>query len=61
VGDLEQVETVWLLAQAYDQLGEVAAACNEIREFHRLDPPGITPWAVKAAAVAARRSCRMEP
>jgi len=58
LGDLERVETTWLSAQAYDQLGDVASACREIREIHRLDPPGITSWAMKAEEFAARRGCR---
>jgi tetratricopeptide (TPR) repeat protein len=58
LGDLGLVETTWLSAQAYDQLGDISSTCREIRELHRLDPPGITPWAVKADEVAKRRSCQ---
>ncbi|HEV7507892.1 MAG TPA: CHAT domain-containing protein [Thermoanaerobaculia bacterium] len=60
LGDLRRVETTWLLAAAYDRLENIPAACHEISEIHRLDPPGITPWAQKAEAVAARRGCRRE-
>jgi Tfp pilus assembly protein PilF len=61
LGDLERVETTWLSAQAYDQLGDVPSLCREIRELHRLDPTGVTPWVLKADEIAARRSCRQEP
>jgi len=61
LGDIERVETTWLLARAYDQLGDVSSTCREIVELHRLDPRGIAPWAVKAEEVAGRRSCRPEP
>jgi tetratricopeptide (TPR) repeat protein len=57
LGDLGQVETVWLLARVYDRLGNTFAVCREIRELRRLDPPGITPWAQQAEEMAARRAC----
>jgi Tfp pilus assembly protein PilF len=61
LGDLGRVETTWLSAKAYDQLGDVPSTCRELREFHRLDPPGITPWAEKARRVATQRNCGQEP
>jgi tetratricopeptide (TPR) repeat protein len=60
LGDLGRVQTTWLLAATYDRFADVAATCREIGEIRRLDPPGITPWAQKAEAVAARRGCRRE-
>lgn len=60
LGDLGRVETTWLLAQAYDRLGDVPSTCREILELRRLDPPGVTSWAHAAEAVAARRHCRPE-
>lgn len=61
LGDLGRVETTWLLAQAHDRLGNTSSACLEIREIHRLDPPGITPWAQKAKEMGVRRDCPREP
>ena len=58
LGDLERVETTWLLIQAYDRLADESSACREISEFRRLDPPGVTGWAPSAEEVAARRHCR---
>jgi hypothetical protein len=60
-GDRGLVETIWLRAEAYDRLGAAAAACHEIRELRRLDPPRITPWAESAEAVAVRRGCPAGP
>jgi len=57
MAEREQAETAALLAQAYDRLGDAAAACNEIETFRRLDRPGMTPWAPDAEAVAARHGC----
>lgn len=56
-GDVGRLETTWLLMQAYERLGDVAAACRESREFHHLDAPGITPWAPEVEAGAARLGC----
>jgi len=61
LGDLGQVETVALLIQAYDRLGDSSSVCHEIGEFHRLDRPGVTPWAPIVESVARQRDCRPEP
>jgi tetratricopeptide (TPR) repeat protein len=58
-GDLGRVETTWLLARAYDRLGNTPSACREIQEIRRLDPPGITPWAQKAEEMLSR--CTVRP
>lgn len=57
LGELGRVETTWLLMQAYEQVGNVAAACREIRELRYLDKPGITPWAPEAEAGSVRLQC----
>jgi tetratricopeptide (TPR) repeat protein len=59
LGDLGRVETKWLLARAYDRLGNTPSACREIQEIRRLDPPGITPWAQKAEEMLSR--CTVRP
>jgi tetratricopeptide (TPR) repeat protein len=59
LGDLGRVETTWLLAQAYHRLGNTSAACREIREIRRLDPPGITPWAQQAEEMRSRCKARL--
>jgi len=57
IGDLERVETVSLLVQVYDLLGDSSSACREVREFRRLDRPKVTPWAPTVEEVATRRDC----
>jgi len=61
LGNLGQVETVSLLAQAYDRLDDSPSACREIGEFRRLDRLGVTPWAPAIEAVASRRGCPPRP
>jgi Tfp pilus assembly protein PilF len=58
LGDLERVETTWLLIQTYDRLEDESSTCREISELRRLDPPRVTAWALAAEEVAARRHCR---
>lgn len=60
LGDLGRVETTWLLARAYDRLGNARAACREVLEVRRLDPPGITPWARAAEEMGVRRGCPVD-
>ena len=57
IGELRRVETTWLLAQAYERLGDVASACQSIRELRYLDESGITPWTPEARTGAERLRC----
>jgi Tfp pilus assembly protein PilF len=61
VGDLGRIETLALLAQAEDQIGEGASPCPFIGEFRQLDPTGLTPWAPELESIAARHRCRLAP
>lgn len=57
IGEMGRVETIWLLIQVYERLGNAGSVCRELQEFRRLDEPGIAPWAPAAASVAARFQC----
>jgi Tfp pilus assembly protein PilF len=57
LGDRGRAETIWLLMQAYERVGDVTSACRESREFRRLDEAGITQWAPEVEAGAARLGC----
>ncbi len=58
VGDLGRIETLALLVDAKDQIGDGEAACRYVSEVRILDTAGISPWAPKVDEIAARRQCR---
>lgn len=56
-GDAARAESLALLVQAYDRLGDPRAACREAGEFRQLDPQEMTPWSPRVAEAAARSGC----
>ncbi len=57
VGDLGRIETLALLAQSEDRLGNAAATCRRVDDFRLLDNQGISPWAPAVEEIARRRAC----
>jgi tetratricopeptide (TPR) repeat protein len=50
-------EPTYGLAVAYSQTGRRDLACQGLRDFFRLDPAGVTPWARDARSLAQQQRC----